>query len=112
MMNLEDQGKDPNTVTEPVTTIPAPASTATATSRDILAMKLKLSAKELKHFQEMVATDIGMEHLLQKAAQEGTDIPALQSLPLSQEPFSEVVAVQVVIVAFFSILEGFLGFFI
>ena len=42
MMNLEDQGKDPDTVTESALTIPAPASTATATSRDTLAMKLKL----------------------------------------------------------------------
>ena len=45
MMDLEDQGKDPNTVTESATSAPASASTATATSRDTLAMKLKLSAK-------------------------------------------------------------------
>ena len=32
MMNLEDQGKDPNTVTESATPAHAPASTATATS--------------------------------------------------------------------------------
>ena len=94
MMNLEDQGKDSNTVTESVMTIPAPASTATATSRDILAMKLKLSAKELKCFQEMVTTDVEMEHLLQTVAQEGSDMPALPSLPPSQEPFGEVAAVK------------------
>ena len=57
-------------------------------------MKLKLSAKELKHLQKMVGTDVGMEHLLQTVAQEGTDMPASLSLPLSQEPFGEVVAVQ------------------
>ena len=50
-MDLEDQGKDPNTVTESVTSTPILASTATATSRDTLAMKLKLSEKELKHLQ-------------------------------------------------------------
>ena len=94
MMNLEDQGKDPNTATKSVTTVPSSASTATATSRDILAMKLKFSAKELKCFQEMVTTDVGMEHLLQTAAQEGIDMPALPSLPPSQEPFGEAAAVQ------------------
>ena len=94
MMNLEDQGKDPNTVTKSVTTAPAPASTATAMSRDILAMKLKLSAKELKCLQEMVATDVGMEHLLQTVAEDGIDMPASPSLPPSQESFSEVAAVQ------------------
>ena len=31
-------------------------------------MKLELSAKELKCLQEMVATDVKMEHLLQTAA--------------------------------------------
>ena len=92
MVNLEDQGKDPNTVAKPVRTVPAPASTAATTSRDVLAMKLKLSAKELKCFQEMVAKDVRMEHLLQTAAQEGTDMPASPSLPPSQEPFSEVAA--------------------
>ena len=77
-----------------MTTVPTPASTATTMSRDILAMKLKLSAKELKCFQERVTTDGRMEHLLQTAAQEGNDMPALPSLPPSQEPFSEVAAVQ------------------
>ena len=62
--------------------------------RDILAMKLKLSVKELKCLQEMVATDVRMKHLLQTAAQEGIDLPASSSLPLSQESFSEAAAVQ------------------
>ena len=90
MMSLEDQGRDPNTVTESVALAHAPTSTATA----ILAMKLKLSAKELKGLQEMVATDVGMGHLLQTAAQEVINMPASPSLPLSQEPFSEVAAIQ------------------
>ena len=81
MMNLEDQGKDLNTVTESATLAHGPASTAMATSRDILAMKLKLSAKELKCFQEMVTTDVRIEHLLQTAAQEGINMPASPSLP-------------------------------
>ena len=93
-MNLEAQDKDPSTVTKPATTFPASASTETATSRDILAMKLKLAAKELKCFQEMVTTDVRMKHLLQTAAQEGIDMPALPSLPPCQEPFGEVAAVQ------------------
>ena len=94
MMSLEDQGRDPNTVTESVVLAHAPASTATAMSRDILAMKLKLSSKELKHFQEMVTTDVGMKHLLQTAAQEGIDMPASPSLPPSQEPFGEAATIQ------------------
>ena len=61
MMSLKDEGKDPDAVTELVTTTVA-TSSATATSRDILAMKLKLSAKGLKRFQEMVSTDVRMEH--------------------------------------------------
>ena len=93
-MSLEDQGRDPNTVIESVALTHVPASTATATSRDILAMKLKLSAKELKCLQEMVATDVGMEHLLQTAAQKGINMPASPIFPPSQEPFSEVAAVQ------------------
>ena len=86
MMNLKDQGKDPNSVTESVTPALALASTTTAMSRDILAMKLKLSAKELKCLKEMVATDVGMEHLLQTAAQEGIDMPASPNLHPSQDP--------------------------
>ena len=94
MMDLEDQGIDPNTVTESTTSAPVLASTATATSRETLAMKLKLSAKELKHLQEMVTSDVRMEHLLQTAAQGGIDLPELPSLPPSQEPLGEVTAVQ------------------
>ena len=86
MMDLEDQGNDPNTAIESVDNASAPASTVTATAREMLAMKLKLSAKELKHLQEMVATNVGMEHLLQVIVQEGIDMPASPRLPSSQEP--------------------------
>ena len=93
MMDLEVQCKDPNTVTESMTLAPLSASIAMAMSRDTLAMKLKLSAKELKCLQEMVTSDVGMEHL-QTAAQEDIDLPELPSLPPSKEPFGEVAAVQ------------------
>ena len=94
MMDLEDQGKDPNTVTGSTTSAPVSASTATATYRDTLAMQLKLSAKELKHLQEMVTSDVGMEHLPQTAAQEAIDLPESPSLPPSQEPLGEIAVVQ------------------
>ena len=42
----------------------------------------------------MVATDVGMEHLLQTAVQEGINMPGLPSLPPSQEAFGEAAAVQ------------------
>ena len=73
---------------------PVPAPTVTVTTRDMPATKWKLSAKELKCLQEVVATNVGMEHLLQAAAQEGINMPTLPSLPSSQEPFGEVAAVQ------------------
>ena len=94
IMSLKDEGKDPNAATEPATTTLATSSTATTTLRDILAMKLKLSVKELKHLQKMVATDVRMEHVLQTAAQEGINLPASPSLPLYQESFGEAAAVQ------------------
>ena len=94
MMDLEDQGKDPNAAIESVDNASVPAPTATVTTRDILATKLKLSAKELKCLQEMLATNVGMEHLLQATAQEGIDMPATPNLCSSQEPFGEFAAVQ------------------
>ena len=88
MMDLEDQGKDPNTLTESVTSAPV------LVLRDTLAMQLKLSAKELKHLQEMVTSDVRMEHLLQTAALEGIDLPESQSLPPSQDSTGEIAVVQ------------------
>ena len=62
--------------------------------KDPLALKLNLSAKELKWLQDMIASEVGMEHLLQTAAQQGTDMPAPLSLPLPPDPLGEVAAVQ------------------
>ena len=62
-------------------TIPAPVSAARMASKGLLALRLNLSAKELKWFQDMIASEVGMEHLLQVAAQEGIDMPAPPSLP-------------------------------
>ena len=42
----------------------------------------------------MIASEVGLEHLLQGAAQEGIDMPALLILPLSPDPLGEVAAVQ------------------
>ena len=42
----------------------------------------------------MIASEVGMEHLLQVAAQEGLDMPAPLSLLLPPYPLGEVTAVQ------------------
>ena len=93
-MDDEDKSKISATDIKAAATIPAPASPATVASKDLLAMKLNLSAKELKWFQDMTASEVRMEHLLQVAAQEGIDMPALLSLPLPPDPLGEVTAVQ------------------
>ena len=97
MMDDEDKSKIPATDIKAAATIPAPASAATVALKDLLALKLNLSAKELKWFQNMIASEVRMEHLLQVAAQEGVDMPALSSLPslpLPPDPLGEVDAVQ------------------
>ena len=94
MMDDEDKSKISATDVKAVAIIPAPASAATVASKDLLALKLNLSAKELKWLQDMIASEVRMEHLLQAAAQEGVDIPAPPSLPLPTNPFGEVTAVQ------------------
>ena len=63
-------------------------------SKDPLALRLNLSAKELKWFQDMIALEVRMEHLLQAAAQEGIGMPALLSPPPPPDPLGEVTAVQ------------------
>ena len=87
MMDDEDKNKISATDIEAVATIPAPASAATVASKDLLGLKLNLSAKELKWFQDMIASEVGMEHLLQAAAQEDIDMPV-------PRPLGEVTAVQ------------------
>ena len=90
----EDKSKIPATDIEAAATIPASVSVATVASKDFLALKLNLSAKELKWFQDMIASEVRMEHLLQAAAQEGIDMPAPLCLPLPSDPLGEVAAVQ------------------
>ena len=94
MMDDEDKSKISATDIKAVATIPAPASAATVVLKDLLALKLNLSTKELKWFQDMIASEVRMEHLLQAAAQEGIDMLAPLSLPLSPDPLGEVTAVQ------------------
>ena len=62
-------------------TAAAPAPAVTATSKDALVMKLKLSSKELKH-------------LLQTAEHESIDMPALPSLPCPTDSSGKVTVVQ------------------
>ena len=90
MMDDEDKSKIQATDIKAVASIPAPASAATVALKDLLALKLNLSAKELKWFQDMIPSEVRMEHLLQAAAQEGIDMPALPSLPLPPDPLGEV----------------------
>ena len=94
MMDDEDKSKIPATNIEAAATIPAPSSAATMALKDLLALKLNLSAKELKWFQDMIASEVRMEHLLQAAAQEGIDMPAPLSLSLTSDLLGEVTAVQ------------------
>ena len=64
MMDDEDESKIPATDIEAAAIILVPASAATVASKDPLALKLNLSGKELKWFQDMIASEVGMEHLL------------------------------------------------
>ena len=42
----------------------------------------------------MIASEVGMEHLLQTAAQQSVDMPVPQNLPPPPGPLGEVAAVQ------------------
>ena len=86
-MDGEDKSKVSTMEVKAAATIPAPVSAATTASKDLLALKLNLSAKELKWFQDMISSEVGMEHLLQAAAQKGVD------KPLPPDPLGEVTAV-------------------
>ena len=50
--------------------------------------------KELKLFQDLIALEVRRDHLLQAAAQEGIDMPAILSLPPAPDHLGEVAAVQ------------------
>ena len=93
-MNDEDKSIVSTTEVKEVSTIPTPVSAATTASKDLLALKQNLSAKELEWFQDMIAPEVRMEHLLQVAAQDGIDMPVLLSLPPPPDPLGEVTAVQ------------------
>ena len=92
-MDDEDKSKASATEVKAAATIPAPVLAATMASKDLLASRLNLSAKELKWFQDMIASEVRMEHFLQAAAQEGIDMPAPPSLPPPPDPLGEVPAV-------------------
>ena len=93
-MDDEDKNKVSATEVKAAATIPAPVLAAITALKDPLALRLNLSAKELKHFQDMIASEIRMEHLLKVAAQEDIDMPAPPSLPPPPDPLGEVTAVQ------------------
>ena len=93
-MDDEDKSNVSATEVKAATTIPAPVLAATMASKDPLALRLNLSAKELKWFQDMIASEVRTEHSLQVAAQEGIDMPAPLSLPPPPDPLGEVTAVQ------------------
>ena len=94
MMRHDDKDKNLNSATGLGIAVLAMSLTAVTPSRNALPFKLGLSLKELKCLQEIVATDVRMEHLREKAAQEGTDLPTSQDLPSSQESFGKAAAIQ------------------
>ena len=77
----EDHHRTSATVTQVAATVLAPSSAVTATDKESLAGRLRLMAKELRHFQEMIATEVGMGHLLKMAVQEGIEITASPDIP-------------------------------
>ena len=66
----------------------------TATDKESLARRLRVVAKELKCFQEMITTEIGMGHLLRTAAQEGIEMPASPDIPQPSGLLSVPAAIQ------------------
>ena len=81
IMDDEDHHRTSATMTQAAATALAPSSAVTATDKELLARRLRLTAKELKRFQEMIATEVGMGHLLRMAAQEGIKMPASPDIP-------------------------------
>ena len=81
IMDDEDCHRTSATVTQAAAAALAPSLAVTATDKELLARRLRLMAKELKHFQEMIATEVGIGHLLRMAAQEGIEMPASPNIP-------------------------------
>ena len=81
------------TVDPEMATLPRP-STPVTLSGNISSLQLGLSPKEMACIQEIMATEVGMQHLRQQPAQEGINLLLLQELPLLQESFSKIAMVQ------------------
>ena len=81
IMDDEDHHRTSATVTQVAATALAQSPAVTATDKESLAGRLRLTAKELKHFQEMIVTEVGMGHQLRTAAQEGMKMPASPNIP-------------------------------
>ena len=95
IMDDEDHHRTLATMTQVAAAALTPSSAVTATGKESLARRLRLTAKELECFQEMIATEVGMGHLLRTAVQEGIEMPAspdipqppgLQSVPAAIQP--------------------------
>ena len=58
IMDDEDHHRISATVTQAAATAQTLPPAVTATDKELLTRKLKLTAKELKHFQEMITTEV------------------------------------------------------
>ena len=81
IMDNEDHHRTSATVTQTAATALTLSSAVTATDKESLAGGLRLMAKGLKRFQEMIAIEVGMGHLLRMATQEGIKMPASSNIP-------------------------------
>ena len=93
-MESDDKHKEVNPTAEPEMTILPGPSIPIPLGGDLSSLQLDLSPKELACLQQIMGTDVGLQHLRQQAAQEGIDLPSSQELPLSQESFGEIATVQ------------------
>ena len=60
IMDDEDHHRTSATMTQVAAAALAPSLAVTATGKESLARRLRFMAKELKHFQEMIATEVGI----------------------------------------------------
>ena len=81
IMDDEDHHRTLATVTQVAAATLAPSSAVTATGKELPARRLKLMAKELKRFQEITATEVGMGHKLKTATKEGIEMLASRNIP-------------------------------